>query len=179
MTSLVEIGFTQTHLFQIVRQGKLSASEVQDSIHFFAFDLKRNGKGKELNGSALNFFMGILRKGIPYAPPENYESEADEVRRRTREFKERKDRERQDEERKLIDLEFSEWKSGLSDSERLNIVPDFARKPGPIQDSALRSHFESEVWPTLSAPIDCLGRSNSDSQQIREMISDSLDGARE
>ena len=147
VTPLNEIGFTQTHLIQIIRQGKLSPVEVQDSIQFFSFDLKRNGKGRELSGSPLNFFMGILRKGIPYAPPENFESPADEVRRKIREFKERKERERQTEEQKIIELEFSEWRRGLGPDDILQIVPEFARKPGPLQDSTLKAHFDAQIWP--------------------------------
>jgi hypothetical protein len=147
VSPLEETGFTQTHLIQIIRQGKLQPTEVQDSIHFFAYDLKRNGKGKELNGPPLNFFMGILRKGIPYAPPENFESPADEARRKTREFKERKERERIAEEQQISDLEFAEWRRGLSPDGLINLLPEYARKPGPIQDSALKAHFENEVWP--------------------------------
>jgi hypothetical protein len=37
---LAGIGFTQTHLVQIVSQAKLSPELVQDSIHHFAFDLR-------------------------------------------------------------------------------------------------------------------------------------------
>ena len=148
-SALVEFGFTQSHLVQILKQGKLSETEVQDSIHFFAFDLIRNGKGSELNGSPLNFFMGILRKGTPYAPPANYESPADEARRRIREFKERKEQERLLEEEKILDLEFNQWRRGLSQTEVLKIVPEFARKPGPLHDSALKAHFENHIWPNL------------------------------
>ncbi|MCZ2142011.1 MAG: hypothetical protein LC102_01110 [Ignavibacteriales bacterium] len=149
-SDLSGIGFTETHLTQIMRQGKLKASEVQDSINFFAFDLARNGKGKALNGPPLNFFMGIVRKGIPYAPPENYESPADEVRRKTREFKELKERKREAEEQQLKDLEFSEWRRGLPSEELTALLPEFARKPGPLQDSTLKSHFETNVWPERS-----------------------------
>jgi hypothetical protein len=143
-SSLADIGFTQTHLVQIVRQGKLTPQEVQDSIEFFTFDLKRNGL--KLNGPALNFFMGILRKGIPYAPPENYESPADEARRKTIEFKARKEQERAEQLKQLVDLEFSEWRQNLSAEQIMAVVPEYAKKPGPIQDSFLKSHFEKEIW---------------------------------
>ena len=144
---LSEFGFTQTHLAQIIRQGLLAPPEVQDSIHFFSFDLRRNGKGKGLTGSPLNFFMGIVRKGIPYAPPENYESPTDEARRKTREFKERKERERRAEEQKIFELEFSEWRRGLAADELAKLLPEYGRKPGSIQDAALNTYFETNVWP--------------------------------
>lgn len=77
---LSEIGFTPNHFNQLVKAGKFSADEVQDFIYFFAFDLKSNGKGRKIKGPPVNFFMGILQKGMPYAAPENYESPEAEAR---------------------------------------------------------------------------------------------------
>jgi len=168
---LAESGFTQTHLIQIVRQGKLSPSEVQESIEFFAFDLKRNGL--KPNGPPLNFFMGILRKGIPYAPPENYESPADEARRKILEFKARKEREREAQLKQLVDLEFSTWRPELSAEQIEAIVPDYAKRPGPMQDSALREHFMREVWPGRSATIPGLTEERA---TIKREIEQSLAG---
>jgi len=159
VSPLADVGFMQAHLIQVIRQGKLTATEVQDSIDFFAFDLKRNGKGKEIKGPPLNFFMGILRKGLPYAPPENYESPANEARRKHREFLEKKEGERQATEQRIFALEFAEWKRGLTVDELARLVPDFARRPGPIQDSALKSHFESQVWPQRTHQIENSTRS--------------------
>ena len=151
ISPLSKFGFTQTHLIQIIRQGKLSPSEVQDSINFYAFDLTRNGLKPN---SQLNFFMGIVRKGMPYAPPENYESPADEARRKTREFKERKVREREEELKQLRDLDFKEWRQELSLKEILTIVPEFAERPGQVQESYLKKHHEEVLWPERSAKLD-------------------------
>jgi len=151
---LADVGFMKAHLIQLISQGKLTSTEVQDSINFFSFDLKRNGKGKEIKGPPLNFFMGILRKGLPYAPPENYESPANEARRKHRDFLEKKEGERQATEQRILVLEFAEWKRGLTVDELARLVPDFARRPGPIQDSALKSHFESQVWSQRTQQID-------------------------
>ena len=124
---LAEIGFTQTHLMQLAKYSKLPAAEVQDSIHPFSFDLKRNGKGRELKGPPVNFFMGILRKGLPYAAPENYESPEAEARRHYLESKRRIEEERQSQEREIRDLEFSEWRRGLTPEEISSIVPEVVR----------------------------------------------------
>ena len=172
VSPLAEIGFTQTHLLQIIRQGKLEPAEVQDSIHFFAFDLARNGKGRTLSGPPLNFFMGIVRKGIPYAPPENFESPAEETRRKIREFKERKERERQDDEQRIRDLEFAEWRRGVSTNELARLLPEWAQKPGQIQDSAIRTHFDEKVWPEQEAAR--LGVSVSERAEIRAAVTQSL-----
>lgn len=100
----------------------------------------------------------------------------EEVRRRTCEFKERKECERQAEEQQLLNLEFAEWRRELSESELLKILPEFARNPGPIQNAALKSHFETEVWPSLSAGG--FGELDSERRQIQDIISESLGEAK-
>ena len=169
---LADIGFTQTHLIQLAKQVKLSTAEVQASIEFFAFDLKRNGKGKSLHGSPLNFFMGILRKGIPYAPPENFETEADEARRRTREILERKERERHAEDQKLRDLEFAEWRRGLSEPQAVALVPDAVKDIPRAREASLRSHFDEAIYPGLEAARS--GDQDAERAQIRAAIAQSL-----
>ncbi|MDZ4662892.1 MAG: hypothetical protein SGJ18_14865, partial [Pseudomonadota bacterium] len=56
------IGFTRSHVEQIIRRNVLTPEQVQMSIYAFAFDLEENGKGKAIN-SPLNYFMGVLNKG--------------------------------------------------------------------------------------------------------------------
>ena len=174
LTPLTGIGFTQNHLTQIIRQGKLTPEEVQDSIHFFAFDLEKNQKAKELKKPPLNFFMGILRKSEPYAPPANFESAADEARRKTREFKARKERERQAEDQQLLDLDFSEWRRGLPADELAALLPDYAPKGGQVQESALKKHFETNVWPKRSQEFS--GITTIDRADVARQIEQSLTG---
>jgi len=169
---LADVGFSHAHLIQLAKHGKLSAAEVASSIEFFAFDLKRNSKAKALNGSPLNFFMGILRKGVPYAPSENYESPADEARRRTREIMERKERERVTEENRIRELEFAEWRRGLSVDKLATILPDFARRPGQVQDSTLRTYFENEIWPERAQEV--LGLAKLDRAEIGKQIDQAI-----
>jgi hypothetical protein len=170
ISSLETIGFTQTHLIQIIRQGKLSVGEVQDSINFYAFDLTRNGLKPK---SALNYFMGVVRRGLPYGPPDNYESPADEVRRKTLEFKSRQAATRQAEDQKLMEIEFQEWRRGLTPNDVLAIVPEFARRPGQVQESSLLSHFEKQIWPEISAKMKGM---TADREQIQREIEQSLAG---
>src|SRR5690606_18967080 len=42
ITSLQNIGFTETHLKQLVSRSGLSAQVIQDSIDSFAYDLRKN-----------------------------------------------------------------------------------------------------------------------------------------
>jgi hypothetical protein len=175
MSPLSDIGFTLSHLLQVARQGKISAQETQDSIQFFAFDLKRNGKAQTLNGSPLNFFMGILRKGVPYAPPENYESPAEEARRKIHEFKARREQERLAHEQQLKDLEFGEWRRGVTPDQAMNLVPDAVKDLPRAREASLRLHFDEQVWPELEAAY--LGLPSQDAPeraQIRATIAEAL-----
>ncbi len=71
---LQEWGFSIWQIVEIARTGKLTAQEVQDSIHYFAFDLKTNDKTKEFDSDPRDFLMRHLLRGIPYPPPQNYVS---------------------------------------------------------------------------------------------------------
>jgi hypothetical protein len=171
-SALAEIGFTQSHLIQLAKHGKLSTAEVQDSIHFFAFDLKRNGKGREIKGAPVNFFMGILRKGLPYAPPENYESPEQTARRIYLDGKRRLEEQRLSEERELRDLEFAEWRRGITREQIADIVPDVVRDIIPARDSSLKAHFDEQVWPARCAAIP--GSVEAEQVDIRRQIKESL-----
>ena len=152
-SSLTDIGFKQSHLIQVARQGKITAQETQDSIHFFAFDLRRNGKALSLSGPPINFFMGILSKGIPYAPPENYVSSEDELRREYRERMKSLEEKRVSEAQEIWDLHFREWESKLSSNECARILPEYAKKSGPMRENCLKSHFNEHVWPELRETV--------------------------
>ena len=169
---LAGIGFTQTHLVQIIRQGKLTPAEVQDSIHFFAFDLARNGKAKGINGNPLNYFMGIVRKGAPYAPPENYESPETEARRKYLDGKRRLEEQKLAEEHELRNLTFTEWRRGLTEPLTRSLVPDAVKDLPRAREASLRDHFDNQVWPELEAAR--LGGNESERQQIRAAITQSL-----
>ena len=174
---LSEIGFTKSHLIQIIRQGVLSRAEVQDSVHFFAFDLKQNGKGRELKGPPLNFFMGILRKGLPYAPPENYESPEAEARRKYLDGKRRLETRRLAEEQELQALAFTEWRRGLTQSQTIAMVPDPVKDIPRAREAAIRNHFDEQVWPDIEA--ERFGITETERDQIRSAISKSLSGESE
>jgi hypothetical protein len=138
---LSSIGFTGTHVRQIFGDKKLTAKDVQDSIHYFAFDLSRNGRAKLIKGNPIGFFMGILRKGNLYTPPANYESVEDIERRRRIEALYRLESQRIAERKKLEDLEFQKWKANLSIDERKTLVPWTQKDSGPMVDAALREVF--------------------------------------
>jgi hypothetical protein len=152
---LVEFGFTQTHLTQIAQQGKLSTEIVQNSIYAFAFDLKHNNKGKTLKTDAVNFFMGILRNGKPYAPPSNYYSPQEEAMQRYIKKQRELEQKKLELEKTILELAFNEWLATLSVNDKNQIIPSVIRelKSETQNLGALKDHFTKEVWPTKRAEI--------------------------
>ena len=125
---------------------------VQDSIHAFAFDLRVNGKGKDLKSGPLNFFMGILKKGIPYAPPENYVTPEQEALQKYLSAKKVQAEKREVLERELQDVEFQEWVRALDASEKREIAPQ-GQEGGPLYLGLLRNHFDQTVWPSVREKV--------------------------
>ena len=147
---LSQIRFGRPQLAQLTRVGNLTADQVQESIYAFAFDLEVNGKGREINGHALNYFMGILRKG-PYAPPANYEAPDVRQLRLYLEAKEREQKMREELETRLEIAEFDSWVNGLSSEEKVQFVPstDFAKPGSPGHNVQLKQYFRETIWPGL------------------------------
>ena len=146
------IGFSITHLTQIADQGKLAVEVVQDSIYAFCYDLEYNKKIESIKGSPLNYFMGIIRNGKPYAPPSGYESPQDLAMRVYLERKKEVTDIREAREKELMNSFFIEWESSLSDEDKLAFVPEHERnRSGPgstaIKKSFVRPYFEKNIWP--------------------------------
>ncbi len=122
--ALVQIGFKRYHLEQIVEKSSLGLEDIQDSIDAFAFDLKENNKASEWKKTPLGVFMGILTKGRPYTPPENFESEHDKALRLHLERKKALKIKRQNLENEAIELAFEEWLESLKneDVETLSLL---------------------------------------------------------
>ena len=136
-------------MIQIARDAKLPPEIVQDSIRHFAFDLRVNAKAKELRGPALNYLMGILRKGFPYAAPENYISPEAEAMKTYLESKKADQERRKTLEDALYELEFTNWTQSLSEEEKSNLAPfgGFGGERG--QQAKLSVHFRKTVWPAI------------------------------
>lgn len=150
---LASIGFTITHLTQIVQSNKTSPDLLQDSINAFAFDLDHNHKAQSIKGNPLNFFMGIVRNGKPYAPPGNYESPEDKAMRLYLEQKKKIADERAVVEKELQQLAFLDWEMELSEEAIATILPNNMFKTTSAKQSLLRNHFAEEVWPNQRKKI--------------------------
>lgn len=155
---LSNIGFTKTHLSQIASQNILSTELVQNSIYAFAFDLQENNKAKNINSDPINYFMGILRKGKPYAPTSNYESPQDKAIRLYKEKMKEIEQRRVAIEKDAINLAFNDWFVQLTDDQKRELLPEMLRRNAKLEknrilESSARGHFETEVWPDLKKKI--------------------------
>jgi hypothetical protein len=158
---LSTIGFTKTHLMQIASQNILSVELVQGSIYAFAFDLQENDKEKNIKGDPINFFMGILRNGKPYAPPSNYESPQDKAMREYKEKMLKIEQGRAETEKEAVNLAFNDWFSQLTDEQKKEFLPDMLRRnttseklgKNKMLEGSARSHFEAEIWPDIKNKI--------------------------
>lgn len=145
---LKAFGFSKTHLMQIANDSRLLPHVVQDSIYAFAFDLQHNNKKDALRTNPVNYFMGVLRNGKPYAPPGNYESPQDLAMRLYVERQRENEKKRQDLEKEAYELAFKEWLAELTEQERNQLLPHTIRnlKSDQAKLATWRQHFSEEIW---------------------------------
>ena len=110
---------TQNHVNQILKLGKLTLEQVQESIEHFAFDLEHNDKAKTFKFSPVDVFMGMMRKGAYYNAPANYEAREARNKRLYLEDKKRKEEVKLKLESELKEVEWKEWSEKLTDQELL------------------------------------------------------------
>jgi predicted transcriptional regulator len=156
---LKKINFTKTHIAQVASQKLLSVEMVQSSIYAFAFDLEENNKGKNISGDPLSYFMGILRKGMPYTPSSNYESPRDKALRLYRERMRSIEQGRLEAEKEVMNLAFNEWFRQLDEKQKKALLPAGifrnmkSLENSKILESAARNHFEKTIWSERLAGI--------------------------
>lgn len=103
--------------------------------------------------------MGILRRGMPYAPPDNYEHPKDKATRIYLERMREIEKKRVDAEKEVFSLEFNNWFRSLSDEQKRNFLPEAFRRSNTnlesnkILESSARNHFEKEIWAHKKALI--------------------------
>ena len=143
------IGFTKAHLNQIILDDKLTPEMVQDSIHAFTFDLEHNNKTKSLKSPPLNYFMGIMRSGSPYAPPSNYENPQDRAMRLYLERRKEQDQKKQAMEEELFNLAFKDWELEVSQDEKEKLLPEEIKNSrySAEKTAFIRLYFKNEIWP--------------------------------
>lgn len=161
---LEHLQFTTNHIEQLYALKKLTAQQVQESIYAFDFDLRENSAQKNLRVGPLNFFMGILRKGTPFAPPQNYEDPLEKALKAYIFLSENREKNRQELEKKAIELAFNGWEKTLPTEEILRICENrpFANDLASIQrKGVLIGYFKEYVWPSIQSAL--VGQTQNDS----------------
>jgi hypothetical protein len=92
--------------------------------------------------------MGILRKGMPYLAPENYEPVETRTIKLYIEQKERQKQQKLELEKKAFDIALEEWIETLSEARLSEIIPEpgYRDKDSPFHKGALSLYFQKNVW---------------------------------
>jgi hypothetical protein len=112
ITPYAQFGFTKTQIKQLAKSSVISASDVQQSLIEFSYDMDNNAL-PPIKTTKINFLMGLMWKGQSYVS-EGFKNEQDatieEMARRSRVKKEN-----------VAKAKFEVWEEGLSDEERNEI----------------------------------------------------------
>jgi len=152
--SLAHIGFSKGHIQQLFKHGDIDIISVQDSINYFAYDLKYNNKAASITkASPIAYFMGILKRAGIYTAPENYESPKDKALRELIEHKKNEKEKRDSMMKELINLAFDDWQSKLTQEDKDAFIPAEIKKSklSAAKQASLKTYFTEKVWPTLAS----------------------------
>lgn len=138
---LIGVGFTQTHVTQILSDGFFDLDEISESMLNFAYDLERNIVRPR--STPIRYFMGIVR-----TRKSQYRSEKllEEERLQINEYLKRVEtvqQAHQDEQMRLLEEKFVKWKSGLSREQINEIAPPkgLIKEGSPIHDRVLKNKY--------------------------------------
>lgn len=137
-TPLEDIGFCTEHLKQLM--GRNTAEIVQQSIHHFAFYLETHQPG-----DPLKLFMGVLRKGQAWIETK-YQSPQERALKAVLEAK-REEQERVEKmEAELLEFNFSDWVSKLTEEQQRAIVNPVSLNLAPARKAELKKHFIENIY---------------------------------
>ena len=141
-TPLEHIHFSKTQLRQLV--DKNLPEIVQESINLFAYEILQE---PEKYTQPLNVLMGVLRQGNAWASPKGYEAPKDKAQREYFERKKAENEKRNQFVSELMDLEFLDWQSRLSDQDLEYILPEDVRasRLTAAKTSVLKNYFKDHV----------------------------------
>jgi hypothetical protein len=138
ISSLSDIGFTETQLRQLYQSNMTVPDIIQESICHFAYGLEHNPKLKTYS-DPLNVLMGVLRKGGNWIE-KNYISPKEQALVHLLEQKKREAERLQELEKKIVEQEFKIWLAKLDQREKENIL-----KGAPPKDRMLSKEVSNRV----------------------------------
>ena len=134
-------------IFQCRDRNLIGAEDLQESLNAFAFDISENDvltKKMVLNPQA--WFMSAINHNRGYAQTANYESDEDKAEKEMLERLEMQAHERKNRKKRIFELQFEEWKKGLTEEEKQKLKPRMAKSThGPAFEAALKDHFTKHV----------------------------------
>jgi len=145
-SSLEKIGFSENQINQLYNKNLNTPEVIQCSINNFSFGLKNRKDKYSKYTDPLSVLMSVLRDGGAWIE-KDYLSPQNIAIRKVVEEKRRQKEEYDKMIKELIDLEFPEWRRGLSDEDIKVIVPEQTLKSKfkSAVTSALVVHFTKEI----------------------------------
>ena len=113
IASYARLGFGQTQIKQLISLEKISATDVEQSLIEFSYDLDNN-QLQPIKTSKLNFLMGILRTGNSYIS-ESYRNEQEKTIKLMAERVEKR-------KQAVLEGNFILWEDALSQEEKEGIL---------------------------------------------------------
>ena len=151
---LSDYGFFEEHIQQLLRitseNKPLNPDVIQNSINYFYYDLKYNGKEKEIKKTPVQFFMGIMRNEKIYNPPKNYKSQAeiamDIILAQQTEEQDRFNKKIEE----LKKVKCEQWLNELDNEEKNKILSakNIDHKHTP-EIAFLRIYYSNNIWPDV------------------------------
>lgn len=112
ITPYARFGFTTTQLKQLSSLGVISASDVEQSLIEFVFDLENNSL-PTIKKTKIDFLMGLFRKGNKYSSEAYLNDDEAMILEMARRAEEKR--------KNLLNQKFEVWEGNLSDEERKEI----------------------------------------------------------
>jgi predicted transcriptional regulator len=139
ITPYFRFGFTTTQAKQLMSLNIISATDVEQSLIEFSYDLDNNAALlSTIKTNKINFLMGMFRKGQAYVS-ETYRNEQEsiilEMARRT-----------EDKRKKLLEAKFMAWEESLDDEGRKKVLARLPTSLVALEKTYGISHSEVKKW---------------------------------
>lgn len=146
---LEKIGFGLPQIRQIYSQGINTADIVQTSIDHFSFALQNKSGTLNKYKNKLGTFMSVLQKGGAWVEHDYMSPQEIALKKLAKQRKDRLERLKKLEE-EFFSNAFELWLSGLTESEKSEIIPDHVKKVPFAKDIqriiALKNYFREHLW---------------------------------
>ncbi|MGI2298378.1 hypothetical protein ACRRVB_00935 [Candidatus Cardinium hertigii] len=146
---LEEIGFGLPQIRQIYSKGTNTADTIQTSIDHFSFALQNKSGTLDKYKNKLGTFMSVLQKGGAWVENDYMSPNEIALKKLSIQRKDRLERLKKLEE-EFFSNAFELWLSGLTESQKNEIIPDHIKQAPFAKDIqrtiALKKYFKENIW---------------------------------